>query len=88
MLLSQLNRAGESEKGKAARLPRMSDLRESGSIEADADYIWFLHRENNFKPETLFIQAKGRQRPTGFAHLVHGGASHWFRECEKEQKED
>ncbi len=41
MCLSQLNRAPESEN----RLPRTSDLRESGSIEQDADVVMLLHRE-------------------------------------------
>ena len=41
MCLSQLNRASESEN----RLPRTSDLRESGSIEQDADVVMLLHRE-------------------------------------------
>lgn len=41
LALSQLNRASESE----SRLPRTSDLRESGSIEQDADVVMLLHRE-------------------------------------------
>lgn len=85
ILLSQLSRAGQGEKGKGSRLPMLSDLRESGSIEADADYVWFLHRNDPLKPDTIFIQAKGRQRPTGFAKLIHSGGSHWFREVETEQ---
>jgi replicative DNA helicase len=40
--LSQLNRASEAEQ----RLPRTSDLRESGSIEQDADVVMLLHRES------------------------------------------
>jgi replicative DNA helicase len=42
LCLSQLNRASESEQ----RLPRTSDLRESGSIEQDADVVMLLHRES------------------------------------------
>ena len=41
MCLSQLNRASESEN----RMPRTSDLRESGSIEQDADVVMLIHRE-------------------------------------------
>lgn len=44
VLLSQLNRQGAQRKGKAAK-PRLEDLRDSGSIEQDADCVILLHRE-------------------------------------------
>lgn len=66
VLLSQLSR--ESEKRETKR-PQLSDLRESGSIEQDADVVIFLHRENYYDQsagnETKVIVAKQRSGPTG-----------------------
>lgn len=61
VVLSQLNRLSEQED----REPRLSDLRESGSLEQDADAVWFLHRPREAKhvgpyQERKFIQAKRR----------------------------
>jgi len=65
--LSQLSRATEAREGHK---PRMSDLRESGSIEQDADVIALLYREDYYYPERRpneadVIIAKQRNGPTG-----------------------
>jgi replicative DNA helicase len=83
--LSQLNRASESREGHK---PRMSDLRESGSIEQDADVVMLLHREDyyhqadpNYIPSNLaeVIIAKQRNGPTGTVELVFDGRVASFR---------
>jgi replicative DNA helicase len=74
--LSQLNRASE---GRDGHKPRMSDLRESGSIEQDADVVMLLHREDyykmsdaDFQPDNIaeIIVAKQRNGPTGTIKLT------------------
>src|SRR4030066_390917 len=70
--VSQLNRSVESREGHR---PRMSDLRESGSMEQDADVIMLLHREDYFNPEKKdgtaeLIIAKQRNGPTGTIKLT------------------
>lgn len=66
--LSQLSRSVES---RSPQIPQLSDLRESGSIEQDADIVAFIYREEYYNPETerrgitdLFIK-KHRNGPTG-----------------------
>ena len=66
--MAQLNRASEVREGHR---PRMSDLRESGAIEQDADVIMLLHREEYYKPtdpslkgQAELILAKQRNGPT------------------------
>lgn len=70
--LSQLSRSVESRNPK---IPQLADLRESGSIEQDADIVMFIYREDYYDPETdrqnitdLFI-AKHRNGPTGKIEL-------------------
>lgn len=67
--LSQLNRQVES---RTKQRPRLSDLRESGSIEQDADIVMLLSQEDNFRNDgfTELIIAKNRYGPTGTARLV------------------
>jgi replicative DNA helicase len=75
--LSQLNRSLEKRDGNSKK-PQMSDLRESGSIEQDADIIWFIHRENYYNseaPEHLaqLVVAKQRAGMTGDINLHFEG---------------
>jgi replicative DNA helicase len=70
--LSQLSRAAEAREGHK---PRMSDLRESGAIEQDADLVALLYREDYYFPdrrpnETDIIIAKQRNGPTGTVTLT------------------
>jgi replicative DNA helicase len=59
LAMAQLSRAAESD---TDRRPRLSDLRESGSIEQDADTVFFLHRTPT-PGKVLAIIAKQRQGP-------------------------
>ena len=91
LCLSQLNRAAEQREGHR---PRMSDLRESGSIEQDADVVMMLHREEYYhrgdqewldqNPDkhgvAEIIVAKQRNGPTGVANLAWDAASTKFHD--------
>jgi len=68
LLLSQLNRASASRSDKR---PELSDLRESGALEQDADIVAFLHRKTHRQSGvTNFILEKQRNGPTGTVNLT------------------
>jgi replicative DNA helicase len=75
LLLSQLNRAAEN---RHDHRPLLSDLRESGDIEQDADVVALLFREEVYKPRNREVSglaelmiAKQRSGPTGLVNLVY-----------------
>ena len=73
--LSQLSRAVEQRGGR----PRLSDLRDSGSIEQDADVVMFIHREDKINKESErpniaeILVEKHRNGPVGMAELYFDG---------------
>ncbi|MBU1186143.1 MAG: replicative DNA helicase [Acidobacteria bacterium] len=73
--ISQLSRAPE--KGRAKPIPILSDLRESGAIEQDADVVIFIYRPEFYNPDDETLKgiaevniAKQRNGPTGKIHLA------------------
>lgn len=83
--LSQLSRAVEARGGE----PRLSDLRDSGSIEQDADVVMFIHREDRFNKESdqrniaKIIIAKHRNGPVGDIELYMDEKTSSFLPIEK-----
>ena len=85
--LSQLSRAVESRGGR----PRLSDLRDSGSIEQDADVVMFIHREDKYGENTerkniveILIE-KHRNGPTGIVELFFDDKKTSFVSVEKSE---
>jgi replicative DNA helicase len=83
--LSQLSRAVEQRGGK----PRLSDLRDSGSIEQDADVVMFIHREDKYKEDSdkvniaeILIE-KHRNGPTGKIDLYFDDRKSTFLSIDK-----
>jgi len=87
--LSQLSRAVEQRPDK---IPQLSDLRESGSIEQDADVVMFIFREDYYKPDTdrKFIAdiliKKHRNGPVGQIELFFKPEQMKFKNLEKKHK--
>ena len=85
LALSQLSRAVEQRGGK----PRLSDLRDSGSIEQDADVVMFIHREDKYKEDSekpniaeILIE-KHRNGPTGKIELYFDDKKATFLSVDK-----
>lgn len=71
LALSQLSRAVEQ---RGTRKPQLADLRESGSIEQDADVVMFLWREDEDNNENIVLDiAKHRNGPLGSIKLFFKG---------------
>lgn len=88
--LSQLSRAVESRGGK----PRLSDLRDSGSIEQDADMVMFIHRDDKYKGQdektniAEILIEKHRNGPIGKVDLYFDEKTTTFLDLEKSSLSD
>ncbi|MFH1643430.1 MAG: replicative DNA helicase [Patescibacteria group bacterium] len=86
LALSQLSRAVEQ---RSPQIPRLADLRESGSLEQDADVVMFIYREDRYRPETdkkniaEIIVAKHRNGPVGSVELYFDDTRVSFRNLAK-----
>ena len=92
LALSQLSRAVEQRPGD--HRPKLADLRESGSLEQDADVVLFIYREDKYKPDKAepnvaeVIIAKHRNGPVGKADLYFDQDLVSFKEIERGYEED
>ena len=86
LALSQLSRAVEQ---RTPQIPRLADLRESGSLEQDADVVMFIYRPDRYQPDTAekniaeIIIAKHRNGPPGKIKLFFDESRVSFRNLEK-----
>lgn len=90
LALSQLSRSVES---RSPQIPQLADLRESGSIEQDADVVAFIYREEYYNPDTehkkiadIFIK-KHRNGPTGAVELRFDNERQRFHSVDKRHRE-
>jgi len=89
LALSQLSRATEL---RSPPIPKLSDLRESGSIEQDADVVIFIYREEVYRPDTNrkniadLIIAKHRNGPIGQVQSYFDQAKTSFRNLDKQHQ--
>ena len=90
LAVSQLSRAVEQ---RTPQIPRLSDLRQSGALEQDADVVLFIYREDKYKPNTprkniadVFI-AKHRNGPPGKVELYFDSSKVSFRNLAKIKEE-
>jgi replicative DNA helicase len=87
--ISQLSRSVES---RTPQIPQLADLRESGSIEQDADVVAFIYREEVYNPDTErhniadVLIKKHRNGPTGKIELYFNPEKLLFRTLEKSRK--
>ncbi len=87
LALSQLSRAVEQRGG--VKRPQLSDLRDSGSIEQDADVVMFLYRPDDEDRENMgLVVAKHRNGPTGEIPLFFKANRTRFFETSKERAEE
>lgn len=91
LALSQLSRAVEQ---RSPQIPRLSDLRETGAIEQDADVVLFIYREDRYRPDSTrkniadIIIAKHRNGPVGKVELYFDESRVAFRNLEKQYEEE
>ncbi len=88
LALSQLSRLVEH---RTPQIPKLADLRDSGSLEQDADVVMFIYREDRYREDTSrkniadIIIAKHRNGPIGKAELYFDEQRATFRNLEKEE---
>ena len=91
LALSQLSRAVEQ---RSPQIPRLSDLRQSGSIEQDSDVVLFIYRQDRYREESTqkniaeIIIAKHRNGPVGKIELFFDESRVAFRSLEKGYQEE